>query len=99
MREEPPFSWKTGLKHAGLAVLFVVLLGLAALFLTYDHVQDPEKLGEGVGRFAAFSGMLAIGVSWAWQTGRARLAKGLLVGWVLLVLGTAAAVTSVLMQR
>lgn len=97
--DEESFSLKIALKHAGFSILFVVALGLVALFLLGDEVRDPERMGRGVGQFAAFSSFGAFGASWAWQTGRPRLAKGLLASWVVLVVAVTVMVTLVVTGR
>lgn len=64
--EQGTFSWKRGLKHAGLAMLVVIIaLGLVVVFA---DVKNPEKFGEGTGQFSLFVGLAALGISYKLQT-------------------------------
>ncbi|HEV7555831.1 MAG TPA: hypothetical protein VGO00_10270 [Kofleriaceae bacterium] len=67
------FRWKRAVLHALIPFGLVVLVGLVALFVT-DPV-DPEKAGEGVGRFAAVAFVIGIAISYLWQTGKKLAAK------------------------
>lgn len=80
----PSFRWGRGLLHVGLAlVAVVVIFGTLAAVLP---VADPQRFGEGVGRFAFFITLGALGVSVLGQTGRRAAAwavGGLLVAIVI----------------
>lgn len=90
MSDRPQFRWGRAALHAGLAlVLTIVVTGTLAV--VFD-VADPRRFGEGVGRFALFMMLGALGVSWLQQTGRKLAATvtgglllALLVGVVVLV--------------
>lgn len=62
------FQWKRGVRHA-LVPVVVVIGGSAALAFGFG-VADAEKLGEGIGRFAAVAFALGLGISYLAQTGR-----------------------------
>jgi hypothetical protein len=83
MTDRPQFRWGRAALHAGLAlVLTIAVTGtLAAVF----DVADPRRFGEGVGRFALFMVLGALGVSWLLQTGR-RLAATIVGGLLLALL-------------
>lgn len=83
------FAWKRGLKHIG-AVLGVLLVAGAVVAATW--AKDPEKFGEGMGRFMVFAGLVTYGVSYLWQTGRRRWAMAAAGGFVALVAGLTVAV-------
>lgn len=65
---KPSFRWGRGLLHAFLAlVAIVVVFGIVAVALP---VADPQRFGEGVGRFSFFVGLGALCVSALAQNGR-----------------------------
>jgi hypothetical protein len=62
------FSWKRGFKHALIPVALVIVA--AVVLSTTRHIADPEKFGEGVGRFAAVCLGLGLGISALIQKGK-----------------------------
>src|SRR3954471_15420042 len=68
------FRWKRGLLHALIPFGLAIAGGLALLFL--KPAADPEKLGEGVGRFAATCFVAGLAISYLVQTGRKKAAVG-----------------------
>ena len=85
----PESSWKRGLKHAAITLFVVIGLGAAASMVI--EVADYEKMGRGVGQFAAFASAIAWGVSYLAQTGRGRLAVAVALGVAGLVVAVTAA--------
>lgn len=82
----PSFRWGRGLLHAGLAL--VVVLVIFGTMVAVLPVADPQRFGEGTGRFAFFIMLGALGVSALAQTGRraaAWVVGGLLVAIVIAV--------------
>jgi len=77
------FRWKRALLHALIPFGLVIAVGLVALIVT-DPV-DPEKAGEGVGRFAAVAFVIGVAISYLWQTGKKLAAKLTALGLVLFV--------------
>jgi hypothetical protein len=75
------FSWKRAIKHAAIPCLLVFVAGLALGV----NSADPEKAGEGVGRFLVVVFGVSAGVSYLVQTGRKKAAIGVAVGSVALV--------------
>jgi hypothetical protein len=86
------FSWKRGLLHGGLAVLLLILA--MVVLIAVRPPADPEKLGEGTGRFAVFLFGAVVGISYLRQTGRRRLAGWLSIGGVALIVAAVAAVAA-----
>ena len=86
------FTWRTGIKHIVLGVIFASLLSVVALGLVGREVENRYVFEEDLGRFILLTGFVALGASAAWQAGRSKLTKGLLVGWTLLVIAAAAMV-------
>ena len=66
------FRWKRGLLHALIPFGLAVAGGLVLLLVV--HPADPEKLGEGVGRFGAACFVAGLGISYLAQTGRKKAA-------------------------
>jgi hypothetical protein len=66
------FRWKRGLLHALIPFGLAIAGGLALLVV--KEPVDPEKLGEGVGRFAFFMLLAGLGISYLAQTGRKKAA-------------------------
>ncbi len=66
------FRWKRGLLHALIPFGLAIAAGLVLLLVT-DPV-DPDKLGEGVGRFGAACFVAGLGISYLAQTGKQRAA-------------------------
>ena len=66
------FRWKRALLHALLPFGLAIAGGLVLLLTKAP--ADPEKLGEGVGRFACFAFLAGLGISYLAQTGRKRTA-------------------------
>jgi hypothetical protein len=66
------FRWKRGLLHAAIPFALVIAAGLVALLAT--NPVDPDKAGEGIGRFAFFAFLAGLGVSYLAQTGRRKAA-------------------------
>jgi hypothetical protein len=64
----PPFHVGRGLLHAVLTLVAVIVIFGALLFVL--PVADPNRYGEGVGRFAFFMCLGALGTSALAQTGR-----------------------------
>ncbi len=83
----PPFRVGRGLLHAFLTL--VAILGIFGTLAVVLPVADPERFGEGVGRFAFFTCLGALGVSALAQTGR-RIAAWVVGG--LLVMSVASVV-------
>ena len=54
------FRWKRGLLHALIPFGLAVAGGLVLLLVAQP--ADPEKLGEGVGRFGAVCFVLGLGI-------------------------------------
>lgn len=79
----PPFSWRRGLVHAALVLAVIVVAG--AVLAGAGLVEDPQRFGEGVGRFAVAALIVAWGVSYLAQTGRRRAAWALALGTTALV--------------
>jgi hypothetical protein len=88
------FSIKKGLLHAFLALIALLLVG--GVLVAVLPVKDPEKFGEGMGRFGVFIMLIAFGISWLFQTGRKKFAwlsiLALLLGLSALVLAVLSAV-------
>ena len=78
-----PWSWRRALLHAAIVVAALVLVG--AIVSAAGLVRSPQRLGEGLGRFALFAGAVTFGVSRLAQMGRRRLAWALAVGAVSIV--------------
>ena len=74
------FSWKRGFKHALIPLALVIVAG--AVIAATRHVANPEKFGEGVGRFAAVCLVAGLGISALIQKGKqgAAWACGLALG-------------------
>lgn len=62
------FRWKRGLLHALIPFAGVIAMGLIVLFV--QDPKDPEKFGEGLGRFAMVSLLAGLGSSYLFQTGK-----------------------------
>jgi hypothetical protein len=77
------FSGKRAAKHAALAFVLVIVAG--GIVTAAADVADPEKFGEGTGKFSVFAAALAFGVSWMFQTGRKVGAWSVIIGFVGLV--------------
>jgi hypothetical protein len=94
--DKPPFSnsfsVKKGLLYAFLALVVVLVVG--GVMVAVLPVKDPEKFGEGLGRFSVFIMLAAFGISWLFQTGRKRVAWASILT---LLLGLAALIVAVLM--
>lgn len=78
----PPFRVGRGLLHASLTLVAIIAIFGTLLFVL--PVADPHRYGEGVGRFAFFMCLGALGVSALAQTGRRTAAW--VVGGLLLAL-------------
>jgi hypothetical protein len=83
----PAFSWKRGILHALLFLGVVVAAGAVAAVVA--RPVEPYRFGQGVGRLAAFAGLLGLGFSWLLQSGRRRLAWLVVAAAVALVAGLA----------
>jgi hypothetical protein len=68
------YSWKRGLLHGLIWVVLVIAAG--GIIAASAGNADPEKIGEGTGRFALFALVLGVGISYLFQTGKRTL------GWV-----------------
>lgn len=77
------FSWKRGILHALIPFAAVIALGL--LVVAVKDVADPEKFGEGLGRFAVVSLLAGMAVSYLFQTGKRKAGWGVLAGFVLVI--------------
>jgi hypothetical protein len=66
------FRWKRALLHGLIPFGVVMVVGLVLVLAT--DVPDPEKFGEGVGRFVVFAYLGGLGISYLAQTGRKRAA-------------------------
>lgn len=66
------FRWKRGVLHALIPFGLAIAGGLA--ILVTKNPADPEKLGEGVGRFAFCAFIAGLGISYLAQTGRKKAA-------------------------
>lgn len=64
----PPFRVGRGLLHAALTLVAIIAIFGALMFVL--PVADPHRYGEGVGRFAFFMCLGALGTSALAQTGR-----------------------------
>jgi hypothetical protein len=79
------FSWKRALAHALLAMVAVVVLGAAGFGWLARPASNATKFGEGVGRLAGFTGVIAFAVSWLRQTGRRKAGLGVAIGVATLI--------------
>jgi hypothetical protein len=84
------FSVGKGLAHAFVG--FVVILLTALVVGLVADVKDPEKFGQGVGRFAFFGAISVFGVSYLFQTKRQKGAWLAIIGFAVLVGGGIGAV-------
>jgi hypothetical protein len=74
----PAWSWRRALAHALVALGVVVAAG--ALLVAVGAVPEPQRFGEGLGRFGLLAMAVTAGVSYLAQTGRRRAAWGLALG-------------------
>ncbi len=79
------FSNKRAALHALVPVIVMVVI--AGVVATTTSVANPEKFGEGTGRFAVFVFAVAYGISYLAQTGRNRAALGTGLGFAGVVVG------------
>lgn len=83
----PSYSPKRAIKHALFALLVVIVIG-GVLAVVLD-VADPEKFGQGIGRFGVFVMIVAYAVSYFVQRGRRTIAWSIGLGLVVLIASAA----------
>jgi len=83
------FRWKRGLLHALIPFGAVVAMGVFVVLV--KDVADPEKFGEGLGRFALVALLAGMAISYLFQTGKRKAAWAVTAGIGALVVGVAVA--------
>ena len=85
----PPPAWskKLAARHALFALVVVISAGFGAFALLKQPESDGRLFGEGLGRLSVFTAGVAFLASWLHQTGRRRVAVGVVAAFSTLVVG------------
>jgi hypothetical protein len=93
----PAISWWRAAKHGGIA--FALLLLLAVVPVVLDAVADPNRYGQGVGRFGTFVFLGVMAASATRQRGMRRTSMILFGLIAALVVVTAVVVGTAILEQ